>query len=155
MPINGANHKYKSLYVITIFAFICLPLPLCTCTCKCVWAGQKCVKMKVYWFPFFNATESLPKRNNDVILYAGWKGYSQIRWFLKNTILWSFTLFLSISYPSIHEQKNRTSLHSLPYYGHNKFISGIVHSPLHEHRGTLSTGLASLFCLLPTSCWLN
>lgn len=59
MPINGANHKYKSLYKITILTFICLPGPVCVCArvrvCACVCVnegGQKCVKLKVIGFHF-------------------------------------------------------------------------------------------------------
>lgn len=39
MPINGANHKYKSLYEITILTFICLPgsLSLSVYVRVCVW----------------------------------------------------------------------------------------------------------------------
>lgn len=57
MPINGANHKYKSLYKITILTFICLPGPVCVCArvraCVCEWGRTEMCEVESYWFPFF------------------------------------------------------------------------------------------------------
>lgn len=46
MPINGAGHKYKSLYEITFLTFISLPGPLCVC----VGGWTEMCEFESYWF---------------------------------------------------------------------------------------------------------
>lgn len=63
MPINGANHKYKSLYEITILthSFICLPGPLCVCACVVFAGGYRNVWSWKLLDSIFYVTESLQK----------------------------------------------------------------------------------------------
>lgn len=66
MPINGANHKYKSLYEITILTFICLPGSLSVCVRACVCVVLAGGEYRNVWswkllVSIFYVTESLQK----------------------------------------------------------------------------------------------